>query len=321
MTGVLDEVRAACATVAARARYVQIEEARIAPYAASLPLDRVASPEHDPRAHYLGHGDDTVAFFLTLDAVNFGSGYFPQLRKRPGMSGYFTVATALTEHFRAAGPITAEHLAEATADACAAIFGQDPASAPAMELMELFARAWRDLGRFLLDGYGGSFLGPVAAAGGSAEALVGLLAQMPLFDDVAIYDALRVPFYKRAQITAADLWTAFGGRGPGAFHDLERLTIFADNLVPHVLRIDGVLRYDAGLAARIDAEELIAAGSPEEIELRACALHAVELMARALRDDGREIWPMQLDYLLWNRGQQPAYKQARPRHRARSVFY
>lgn len=321
MPGVLDEVRSACATVAARARYVRIDEARIAPYAMSLPLERVVSPEHDPRAHYLGQGDDTVAFFLTLDAVNFGSGYFPQLRKRPGMSGYFTVATSLTEHFRTAGPIPAERLAEATAGRCAAIFGQDPANAAAMELMALFARAWRDLGRFLLDGYGGSFLGPVEAAGGSAEALVGMLAQMPLFDDVAGYDGLRVPFYKRAQITAADLWTAFDGHGPGAFHDLERLTIFADNLVPHVLRIDGVLHYDEGLAARIDAGELIAAGAPEEVELRACALHAVELMARTLRDAGRAIWPMQLDYLLWNRGQEPAYKQAKPRHRARSVFY
>jgi hypothetical protein len=321
MPGVLDEVRAACAEVAARARFVRIDEGRIAAYAAGLPLERIEHPEHDPEAHYLGHGDDTAAFFLTLDAVNFGSGYFPQLRKRPGRSGYFTVATALTEHFAAHGSIPAERLAAATAEECAVIFGQDPANAGAYELMGLFARAWRDLGRFLLEGYGGRFLGPVEAAGGSAETLVGLLARMPLFADVADYGGLRVPLYKRAQITAADLWTAFSGQGAGRFTDLDRLTIFADNLVPHVLRIDGVLRYDAGLAARIDAEELIAPGSPEEVELRACALHAVELMAGALRAQGREVWPMQLDYLLWNRGQEPAYKQARPRHRARSVFY
>jgi hypothetical protein len=30
---------------------------------------------------------------------------------------------------------------------------------------------------------------------------------------------------------------------------------------------------------------------------------------------------MGLDYLLWNRGQQPYYKKARPRHRTRTVFY
>ncbi|MEZ5167114.1 MAG: hypothetical protein R2695_11730 [Acidimicrobiales bacterium] len=32
---------------------------------------------------------------LSLDAINFGSGYFPYLRKRPGMSGYHTVASSL----------------------------------------------------------------------------------------------------------------------------------------------------------------------------------------------------------------------------------
>jgi hypothetical protein len=71
------------------------------------------------------------------------------------------------------------------------------------------------------------------------------------------YKGRKVPFYKRAQLMAADLWVAFGGRGPGHFDDLERLTIFADNLVPHVLRVDGVLLYEEALASRIEAEELI----------------------------------------------------------------
>ena len=43
-------------------------------------------------------------YMLTLDAINFGSGWFPTLRKRPGCSGYFTVAWALADHFRCDGP-------------------------------------------------------------------------------------------------------------------------------------------------------------------------------------------------------------------------
>ncbi len=65
------------------------------------------------------------------------------------------------------------------------------------------------------------------------------------------------------------------------FGDLDRLTIFADNLVPHVLRVDGVLRYDDPLAARIDAGELLEPGR-EEREIRACALHACESIAAEL---------------------------------------
>jgi hypothetical protein len=100
-----------------------------------------------------------------------------------------------------------------------------------------------------------------------------------------------------------------------AFDDLDRLTIFADNLVPHVLRVDGVLRYDAELAAKIDAGELLEAGSPEEVEIRACAVHAGELIAARLA-----VPPRTLDGWLWNRGQAPRYK-TRPRHRARTIFY
>ncbi|MCX5833911.1 MAG: hypothetical protein NTV99_05285, partial [Deltaproteobacteria bacterium] len=114
---------------------------------------------------------------------------------------------------------------------------------------------------------------------------------------------------------------AFGGDGWGRFDDLDRLTIFADNLVPHVLRVDKILAYDVHLASRIDREELIPAHSQEEIEIRACSVHAVELMVQALRESGENVTAMNLDYLLWNRGQEPYYKNIGPRHRTRTVFY
>lgn len=320
MVRVLDRVRAACAAVAARAASVRIDESRIAPYAAALPLEEARQPELDPRYHFLGRPDETVAFVLTLDSINFGSGYFPHLRKRGGLSGYYTVAASLSDRFRLRGPFSPGGLAALSPADCAELFGQRPDGGPVDELMAHFARALNDLGRYVLDRFDGRFTALVEAAEGSAERLVGLLAAMPYYRDVARYDDLEVPFYKRAQLTAADLALALGGRGWGAFGDLDRLTIFADNLVPHVLRVDGVLQYDPTLLARIDRGELIGAGSPEEAEIRACALHAVELLAAELRRAGRPIPPMRLDYLLWNRGQQPRYK-ALPRHRARSVFY
>ena len=93
--GVLDEVRRACRVVADRARSVRIDEERIGPYARSLALATAPAPEFDRAHHFLGAPEESLAFFLTLDAINFGSGYFPLLRKRPGLSGYFTVATSL----------------------------------------------------------------------------------------------------------------------------------------------------------------------------------------------------------------------------------
>jgi hypothetical protein len=315
-----EAIRDGCREVAERATFVRIDEGRIAAYAASLPLDQARAPQLDLEHHFLGAPEETVAYILTLDAVNFGSGYFPHLRKRLNLSGYFTIATSLKERFETRGALTADELGAMSPQACAGLFGQSLNNDPAMELMGLFATAWNDLGRLVGDRFGGRFAGLVEAAGSSAERLVELLAAMPLFDDVQPYGELSVPFYKRAQLTAADLALTFGRKDYGLFVDLDRLTIFADNLVPHVLRVDGLLRYDPDLATRIDAEEPIPAGSSEEVEIRATALHTVELLVAELHRNNQPIAAMELDYLLWNRGQQPVYK-ARPRHRTRTVFY
>jgi hypothetical protein len=289
--GLCDEVRRTCAAIAAGARHVAIETDRLDA------IEPGPEPALDPEVHYLdGSREAVVAYLLTLDAINFGSGWFPTLRKRPGMSGYHTVAWRLADWFRENGPLSPRELRAFDADDVALMLDQDARH----ELMALYADALRDLGRFLGRG---SAAEAVDAAGGSAERLAELLAHgMPFFDDTG--------FWKRAQIVPSDLALA----GVAEFHDLDRLTIFADNLVPHVLRVEGVLRYDPALAAHIDSGELLQAGE-EEREIRACAVHACELIAARLG-----VPPRILDVWLWNRGQEPRYK-ALPRHRARTVYY
>lgn len=319
MSNLFAQIRSGADRVAQDSRFVHLREERIAPYAASLSLQGLPEPVYDTEHHFRGNDADTASFLLTLDSVNFGSGYFPHLRKRAGMSGYFTVATSLTERWRQHGSLTPAQLRAITPADCAVIFGQsldDPAIA---ELMGLFAQALRDLGAWL-QAYDDDPLAPFATSAGSAEHLIALLSAMPLYRDVARYEGYDVPLYKRAQLLTADMALAFSQRGPGAFHDLDDLTIFADNLVPHVLRVDGLLDYNPVLLARIDAGQLIPAGSPEETEIRAVGLHAVERVAEALRAQGTPVTARDLDYLLWHRGQAAHYK-VRPRHRARSVFY
>jgi hypothetical protein len=307
------EIRQQCARVAAAARHVAIATDRIREYAAALPpppppSDDVRPDTSDP--------EQLAAFYLTLDAINFGSGWFPTLRKRAGRSGYFTVALGLCERFHRDGPYTAAQLQAMNAAELSAVLGQDPDH----ELMALFASSLRDLGARVAAEYGSSFEAVVAAANGSAVTLATMLADWECFADASIYDARTVPFYKRAQIAAADQARA----GILQATDLERLTIFADNLVPHVLRVDGILNLDPELVARIDREQLIEHGSPEEVEIRACALHAVELIVAARRvteQSGRDpVTAADVDQTLWHRGQLPNYK-ARPRHRSRCTAY
>jgi hypothetical protein len=308
VTDLLTELRAACARVADRAEYVRIEPDRAAAYISTLPMDLPAGGP-DPEAHLTDRSrEELAAFWLTLEAINFGSGWFPTLRKPAGRSGYFTIATAVRDQFTEHGPWPASALAVIDARAVAATLGQDAGH----ELMPLFAASLNDLGRHVATEHAGRFASVLDAAGSSAVALVEQLSGWKSFADTSRYDGLNVPFLKRAQIAAADLSRA----GVAAFRDLDRLTMFADNLVPHVLRLDGLLTYDQDLLQRIERGELIEHGSPEEVEIRACALHTVALVAAA-RPGAREA---DIDALLWHRGQEPRYK-AVPRHRSRCTAY
>jgi hypothetical protein len=290
--GLTDDVRAHCAQVAERAQWVGIDLEAAEGYEPGPP------PALDPATHYLeGEREDVAAFLLTRDAIDFGSGWFPTLRKPPGRSGHFAVASALTARFRAAGPWSPAQLRELDAAAVAEVLGQEPDH----ELMDLYARALNDLGAFLGER---SALEAIDAAGDSAERLAELVAEgMPFFDDPG--------FHRRAQALPHDLVLA----GVAEFSDVDRLTIFADDLVPHVPRGDGVLDYDPRLANRIDAGALLEPGSPEEVEIRACAVQAGEAIAQRMG-----VPPRVLGSWLWNRGQQLRYK-LRPGHRTRCVWY
>jgi hypothetical protein len=319
-SGLFEEIRSQCAEVARRARFVRIDDQGLATFAERLALEHWPDEDLDPAHYFAGSESQTLAFVIALDAINFGSGWFPVLRKRPGMSGYQTIASACKAHFESKGELSGEVLRGMTSEGMARLLGQDVNDPEVAQLMKLYARAWRDLGTWLASNHRDRFESVIEGADHSAERLVDSLATMPLYRDVSFYEELEVPFYKRAQITAADLSRVFSARGFGRFDDLDRLTLFADNLVPHVLRCERVLSYETSLSARIDAEALLEEGCLEEIEIRAVAVEAVERIVAALDRLRRPTTAHVLDGMLWNAGQSPAIK-ANPRHRTRTSYY
>jgi hypothetical protein len=81
-----------------------------------------------------------------------------------------------------------------------------------------------------------------------------------------------------------------------------------------------VLVYDPDLVRRIDGGDILERGAEPEIEIRGCAVAAVERLVAELGRLGRPTSARKLDYWLWNRGGRPEFK-AIPRHRARTPFY
>lgn len=114
--------------------------------------------------------------------------------------------------------------------------------------MDLFALALNHLGTWLIDDYGGSYVAVFERAT-SAVDVVEAVVRMPFFRDVSLYGDISVPFLKRTQILVQDVTIAEPSHAFLQFPVLDELTIFADNVLPYVLRADGVLKYDP-LASR-----------------------------------------------------------------------
>jgi hypothetical protein len=157
-------------------------------------------------------------------------------------------------------------------------------------------RGCDDLAAWLAAGAAAEEAAAASSAGGggasagwrpSAAALVGRLAAAfpPFRDEQELArggGAVRV--LKKAQLAAAHLHRRFAGRLPRqfGFHDVGALTLAADNVLPCVLRAEGVLRLAPDLAAAIDAGRALPPGDGE-LDLRAATIVVGERLCAAVR--------------------------------------
>lgn len=281
-------------------------------------------PPWENFCHFYDGGEKTVFYLFVLDTLNFcfwpaTEGMKWEIEYKSGkLSGYYALAVSLKQALESRTPIDrAEFLAELSLDGLKEILG----GRGELQLLEQRVQNLNELGRALLEEYHGKASELVESAGESAIALVRMLyRRLSSFRDVAKYRGHQVPFYKRAQILAADLYGAFQGRKWGQFTDMDKLTAFADYKLPQVLRHLGILRYAPELADKIDQQILIEAGSPEEAEIRANTIWAVELIRQELEEVEKSLNAFEIDWILWNLGQDEAFKE-KPYHRTVTIFY
>jgi hypothetical protein len=111
-------------------------------------------------------------------------------------------------------------------------------------------------------------------------------------------------FLKRAQLFVAQVYGRFQGDAacPIDAATLPAITVFADYRVPQTLVACGIIKLTPDLLSRVQNREEIAAGSPEELEIRAATVQASDKLVQALNDGpfkGRELNALHIDYLLW----------------------
>lgn len=306
----MEEVRATSAWVASRSSHVKVDLSELEKVVDKL-QGSIPKVEWDFEGiHYFDNGPLTVQYLFVLDALNFC--FWPDKDLN-----YDCLASGLKDALQNdKSALDSDRLQNYTGPQLRNLLKW---SRP-LPLEEERVRLMHEVGLELERSFGGEAANLVKSSGKSAVSLVALITKhFPGFRDHSLYKGHQVFLYKRAQIFVADLWGAFKGKGYGNFYDISSITIFADYIVPAVLRQLGVLRYSSALSNSIDSNDEIVSGSEEEVELRACSIHAVEKMRELMETKfGKQVLSVELDLWLWSFGvQNPSLRY----HRTLSIYY
>jgi hypothetical protein len=263
-----------------------------------------------------------VDFVLTATSINFAfTDFETRTRWEVEHDGrvlgdadamHFCLQRALAEGVPV---LDAEWLAQVTEEQLRDVFRGGNSE---LQLLGERAAILREVGTVLAARWEGRFSNVFGDAGSCAEFLELLTRDFPRFDDVASYDGQPVRFWKLAQLSVWILEATLPG-GTG-FEDLDRLTAFADYIVPAALRVLGITSYSDELEAAVREGRLLEAGSPWEVEIRAHTIWACEQLTRRINElrppELRVIVP-QVDARLWV----PFHRTHYPHHLTRTIYY
>ncbi|EAW16279.1 queuosine 5'-phosphate N-glycosylase/hydrolase [Aspergillus fischeri NRRL 181] len=234
----------------------------------------------DHELHPKAKDGSTVDFIFTMDLLNFSfwsdetepSKRFCIEYRGKKWTGYWSLVAALQRALDEGIQITTPEFwineEECTDALLRHVFRS--ASEEEIPLLDERLQCLREAGRVLCSDFDGSFVNCIYSANYSAAALVNLLVEsFPCFRDETVFQGQRVRLYKRAQILVADLWACFNGESYGEFHDIDKITMFAEG--------------------HIRSKKLIPSGSNWEIELRATSIWCVELIRREIERQHPEV--------------------------------
>jgi hypothetical protein len=179
----------------------------------------------------------------------------------------------------------------------------------------------RQLGSVMCEKYNGDARTLLAEAGGDAQKLVEvILKNFPLFTDESEHKGQKIFFVKRAQLLVADMYQMFGGKNFGALKNIDQITACADYKLPQILRRVGIFEYAPQLAEKINNKIELVHNSPEEIEIRANTIWAVEFIKEEVRKFLPDTVSFEVNDFLWLEIQEKIPGE-KPYHRTRTTAY
>ena len=314
--------------VIANSRDVRTELAKIAEHAGWMAYEELPMPQFLLPFGIGSDAEQAVDFILTANAINFA---FTDFRTHAvfavkyggklwsdAEAMFACMKRALEEGIPL---LQGAYLSRVTKKDLADIFRGNIE----MPMLDERAEILRALGTVLEERYGGHFVNFVQEASprlydGGNGLIEKLAAEFPRFRDVSRYDGHEVRFYKLAQLAIWILYSTLAPRGAFRLEDPEKMTAFADYIVPAALRVMGILQYSSALETAIRSRRLIPRDSTQEIEIRAHSVYATALLTEEinrLRPAEKRVIIPQIDARLWTHYHTTFW----PHHLTRTIMY
>jgi hypothetical protein len=147
-----------------------------------------------------------------------------------------------------------------------------------------------------------------------------LVTEFPRFNDVSMLDGHEIKFYKLAQLGIWMLYSTLHSSGKFRLDDPQKMTAFADYIVPVALRLLGITSYSKELEHAINTYQLIPRDSRWEIELRAHCIYSTALLREEinkLRSPDTQVIIPQIDARLWTHFHTTTW----PHHLTKTIMY
>ncbi len=147
-----------------------------------------------------------------------------------------------------------------------------------------------------------------------------LAAEFPRFNDVSQYDGHEIKIYKLTQLGYWQIYSGLHSTGAFKLEDPQKMTAFADYIVPVGLRLMGMVSYSPELEKAINTYQMIPRDSRQEIEIRAHCLYATALLAdevNKIRPKDQQIIIPQIDARMWTHFHTTLW----PHHLTKTIMY
>jgi len=317
------------AYVIERSRDVQTRVSRIAEVAGWMAYEELPMPDY---ALPLGAGENDpdwiMDFILTASCIDTAfTDFSSQVKFQVDYAGrHWSDSDALFASMKRALDegipiLNGEFLAAVTRTEMENIF----AGNIELPMLDEKTEICHQVGAVLSERYGGRFHTFARSCSqklyDSGNGLVERLAgEFKRFRDVSDYDGHTVKIYKLPQLAVWFLYLSLNKTGQFPIGDLERMTAFADYIVPAALHLLGITSYSQDLEHAVCSHQLIARDSRWEIEIRAHCIYASALLAEdinKLRAPDMQIIVPQIDFRLWSHYHTTWW----PHHLTRTIMY